>query len=91
LHDWLSLLEMTEIEAQTACHHLPLESRLWRRRCRLFEYLSRRLPGCSGAVLMVLARKDVAGMTPIRPGWKHKRLLTLPVVEPKPTARGKTS
>jgi hypothetical protein len=81
---------MTEVRAQTACHHLPLENRLWRCRLSLFERLSRRVPGCSGAVLMVLARKDVAGMTPIRPGWKRRRLLSLPVAEPKPTARGKS-
>lgn len=91
LHDWLSLLEMTEVKAQTACHHLPLESPLWRRRLSLFERLSQRVPGCSGAILMVLARKDVAGITPIRPGWKRRRLLSLPVAEPKPTARGKSS
>jgi SAM-dependent methyltransferase len=90
LHDWLSLLQMTEVKVQTACHHLPLESPVWRRRLGMFERLSRRIPGCSGAVLMVLARKDVAGMTPIRPGWKRQRLLSLPVAEPKPTARGKS-
>jgi SAM-dependent methyltransferase len=90
LHDWLSLLQMTEVKAETACHYLPLESLVWRDRLGVFERLSRRVPGCSGAVLMVLARKDLAGMTPIRPGCKRQRLLNLPVAKPKPTARGKS-
>jgi len=91
LQDWLGLLEMTEVKAKGACHHLPLESPRWRHRLRLFECVSQKVPGCSGAVLMVLARKDVAGMTPIRPDWKRTRLLNLPVAEPKPTARGKST
>lgn len=90
LHDWLGLLQMTELKTRSACHHLPLESLHWRRRLGLFECCSRRLPLHSGAALMVLARKDVAGMTPLRPEWKQKRLLGMPVAEPKPTARGKS-
>jgi len=88
LHDWLSLLEMTELKTRTACHYLPLESQRWRRQLRWFESLSRRLPMHSGAAMMVLARKDVAGMTPIKPDWRRRRILTMPVPEPKPTARG---
>lgn len=88
LHDWLGLLEMTELKTVSACHHLPLESESWRHRLRIFERFSCMSPMHSGAVLMVLARKDVAGMTPLRPGWKQKRLLSMPVAEPKPTARG---
>ncbi|GAA0784775.1 class I SAM-dependent methyltransferase [Marinobacterium sediminicola] len=88
LHDWLGLLEMTELKTRSACHHLPLESESWRRRLGAFECFSRRLPINSGAVLMVLARKDVVGMTPLKPEWKQKRLLGMPVAEPKPTARG---
>lgn len=91
LHDWLSLLEMTEVKALTACHHLPIESQIWRHRLSVFERISQRVPGGSGTVLMVLARKDVGGMTPIRARWKRKRLLNLPVAEPKPTARGKST
>ncbi|MBV0932178.1 class I SAM-dependent methyltransferase [Marinobacterium weihaiense] len=88
LHDWLGLLEMTELKTVSACHSLPLESDAWRRRLRMFECCSRRLPFKTGAGLMILARKDVAGMTPLRPDWKQKRLLSMPVAEPKPTARG---
>ncbi|WP_236014157.1 class I SAM-dependent methyltransferase [Marinobacterium alkalitolerans] len=88
LHDWLSLLEMTELKTRSVCHHLPMGNPKWRRRLRCFETLSRRVPIHSGAAMMVLARKDVAGMTPIRPEWKRRRLLSMPVPEPKPTARG---
>lgn len=91
LHDWLGLLEMTELKTCSACHHLPVESERWRRRLRVFECASRKLPLNSGAALMVLARKDVAGMTPLKPEWKQKTLLGIPVAEPKPTARGKVN
>ncbi|MBA4501986.1 class I SAM-dependent methyltransferase [Marinobacterium marinum] len=90
LHDWLGLLEMTELETRSACYHLPIVSERWRRRLRPFEACSRRLPLNSGAVLMVLARKDVAGMTLLRPEKKQQRLMGIPVAEPKPSARGKT-
>lgn len=88
LHDWLGLLEMTELKTRTTCHYLPFASQSWRRRLCWFERLSRRLPMHTGAAMMVLARKDVAGMTPIKPDWRRRRILTLPVPEPKPTARG---
>ncbi|WP_010325478.1 class I SAM-dependent methyltransferase [Marinobacterium stanieri] len=88
LHDWLSLLEMTELKTRSACHHLPLKSPKWRQRLRWFEKLSQRVPMHSGATMMVLARKDVVGMTPIKPEWRRRRILSMPVPEPKPTARG---
>jgi len=87
LQDWLGLLEMTSLKNRSMCHHLPIESERWRQRLRMFECCSRKLPINSGAVLMVLARKDVAGMTPLKAEWKHRRLLSMPSAEPKPTAR----
>lgn len=88
LHDWLSLLEMTELKTASTCHHLPMKSPKWRRRLRWFEMLSQRMPMHSGAAMMVMARKDVVGMTPIKPEWRRRRILSMPVPEPKPTARG---
>ena len=85
LSDWLKLLELTELKHLSGYHRFPFETRKWRRRLRLLESISRRMPGHSGAYSILLARKDIAGMTPLRSGWGLRRLISLPVAEP--TAR----
>ncbi|MBY4677256.1 class I SAM-dependent methyltransferase [Marinobacterium arenosum] len=87
LQDWLALLELTELKSWSGYFWLPFASAIWRRRSRLMAGWSKRSPARTGAFLMMLARKDVAGMTPITPVWR-RRLIRLPLAEP--TARGHT-
>lgn len=87
LQDWLSLLQMTETRADSGFYLPPFENPRWRARCGWMRYCAQRAPAKSGAVLMVVARKDVAGMIPLRKAWRPK-LINLPVIEPKPSARG---
>lgn len=82
LSDWLKLLELTELKNLSGYYSLPFEKASWRKRTRYFQRLASKLPGHNGAVSVVLARKDIAGMTPLRSGWGLRRLITLPVVEP---------
>lgn len=82
LSDWLKLLELTELKHLSGYYRLPLENSKWRRRFSYFGGGARRWPGHNGAFSVLLARKDIAGMTPIRSGWGLRRLITLPVAEP---------
>lgn len=86
LSDWLKLLELTELKHLSGYHRLPLEKGKWRNRFSFLEGVARSGPGHKGAFSVLLARKDIAGMTPIRSGWGLRRLITLPVAEP--SARG---
>jgi len=87
LQDWLGLLELTEVRSRSGFYMPPFESVRRRQRCGWLHTLARRAPAHSGAVLLIVARKDVPGMTPLRMPWRRK-LISLPVIEPKPTARG---
>jgi len=89
LQDWLALLELTELKAWSGYHRAPFSSEKWRKRSAIFENWMKRSPGRNGAFLMTLARKDVAGMTPITPGWR-RQLISLPLAKPTARARGQT-
>ncbi|PIE25359.1 MAG: SAM-dependent methyltransferase [Neptuniibacter caesariensis] len=82
LSDWLKLLELTELKHLSGYYRFPFESRKWRRRLHFMGNLAQRMPGHTGAYSIILARKDIAGMTPLRSGWGLRRLMPLPVVEP---------
>ncbi len=85
LSDWLKLLELTELKQLSGYYRLPFEKQKWRSRFAWLGSIARRAPGHSGAFSVILARKDIAGMTPLRSGWGLRRLITIPVAEP--TAR----
>lgn len=88
LQDWLSLLELTELKSISGFHRPPITHQRWRERLAFLETWGEKSPACSGGLLVILARKDVAGMTPLKPVWRQRKLLTFPVAEP--TARGKS-
>ncbi len=87
LQDWLSLLELTEVRSLSGCYGPPFESTRSRERGAWLRALVQRAPGQAGGVLVIVARKDIPGVTPLGQRWR-RRLISLPVIEPKPTARG---
>ena len=82
LSDWLKLLELTELKNISGYHRPPFENIRWRNRFSCFERWSRKGATLNGAFSVLQARKDIAGMTPLRSGWGLRRLINLPVVEP---------
>lgn len=89
LQDWLALLELTELKAWSGYFGAPFASDKWRSRSGILESWVRRSPARNGAFLMTLARKDIAGMTPITPAWR-RQLMSLPLAKPAARARGQT-
>lgn len=92
MHDWLALLELTEVKVLSGFYSLPFEKPLWRQNSRLLESAIRRCSPNTGAFMLQIARKDVGGMTPTTPAWKRRKLINIPLVEPTTRgARGRVS
>ncbi|MGH1461755.1 MAG: class I SAM-dependent methyltransferase [Neptuniibacter sp.] len=82
LSDWLKLLELTELKHITGYHCPPFEKTTLRTRLGCVRNSIKRSPAQNGAFSVLLARKDIAGMTPLRSGWTLRRLINIPVAEP---------
>ncbi len=93
LHDWVNLLELTELQSISGFHRPLVESERWYKRLGFVGSWLAKLPTYNGSVLMMWVRKDVAGMTPLKPEWKTRKLISFPVAEPSTrnkSARGKS-
>jgi len=88
LHDWFRLLQLSALQTRSKGYDYPLESERWRRRLSWLGPLVRLLPGHSGNLILMTARKDVAGMTPLRPEWNRRLLGGLQVIESKAGTSG---
>jgi SAM-dependent methyltransferase len=86
LSDWLELLQLTELNHITGYYCPPFEKKTLRTRLNCLRNLIKRSPAHNGAFSVLLARKDIAGMTPLRSGWTLRRLINIPV--PEPSTRG---
>ena len=89
LSDWFQLLELTELKRRSEYYTVPFESEKWRHRFRRCERWGRSAFKDRGAFTLMLARKDVAGVTPIIEERGRNRLLNLPIAEP--SVRGQIS
>ncbi|HSH28853.1 MAG TPA: methyltransferase domain-containing protein [Thiohalobacter sp.] len=87
LRDWLALLGFDTLAVQPLLYRLPVNHAGLLERTRFLDHLEavNHIPGNAGFLL--LARKRVVGMTPIRPRWRPRRRFLSPgVIEP--TRRG---
>ncbi len=75
IKDWLALLGLELIEQQTCFFTLPLQRQHCTQSSRLLNYLGERWLNQMGAVYVLVARKRVMSLTPIRPRWKHRPAL----------------
>lgn len=89
LSDWFQLLELTELKHRSEYFLAPFENEKWRKRSNVLERWGRRAFKDYGAFTLMLARKDVAGVTPIKLDKVRGRLINLPVAEP--SVRGQIS
>lgn len=73
--DWLRLLGFDIVHAQVYFLHSPVQYRGVMRRLRLVESVGRRIQPLLGGGYVIVARKRVATLTPIRPRWRPRRQL----------------
>lgn len=73
LRDWLELLGFEVVASQHYFYRLPLRQKSIMKRLRFIDFLGRRLwPIFSGGYLVV-AKKRVSTLTPIKPRWRPRR------------------
>ena len=87
LMDWLNLLDFRIDRAELAHNVLPFQ--LQKRVPDYSQGLSRRANWPLGAIYVLVARKQVARITPIKPMWRNREtaLGQLHVVRPRASAR----
>lgn len=85
LKDWLILLGFEVVSVEICCHIPPFEQEDWQRRFSFMDKIGSRWLSFMGGVYFVVAKKRVAGMTPLKPNWKTPSLQSSLV--PRPTQR----
>lgn len=88
LQDWFRLLQLSPLLTESRGYCYPLENDRWRNRLRWLRGIPRHLPLAAGNVMLMMARKDVGGMTAIRPEWNKRLLGGLQVIESKARRTG---
>jgi SAM-dependent methyltransferase len=91
MKDWLALLGFEVIETHYYFFRPPLQQKGLLGKLRFLERLGRRYWPILGGAYVMVARKHVITLTPIRPRWETKRKLVNPgLVEPmSPPRRSK--
>lgn len=82
LQDWLTLLDFRVEKTEFGVFHLPVPMGFLGRPLSWFGRLLSWGHMPTGGVYVMVARKLVAGTTPIRPKWRPLRSRELPVVAP---------
>jgi len=84
LRDWLELLGFDVVQIQGYCYRPPIKNKAVMHRLRLLERLGKKVWPILGAGNVIVARKRVVTMTPIRPRWqpRRQRIAATGLVEP---------
>lgn len=87
IKDWLALLGFDVVDVQRLFFRPPFKNHRMMERLGVFERFAQNVPNSFGAgVYVLLARKRVSTLTPIKPKWStRRRLVSVGIVEP--TAR----
>lgn len=81
--DWLQLLGFDILRIERAAYRPPLRSAAFNRRLEFMDRLGAFCWPWFGNVFLIVARKRVEGMTPLKASWRQRRrLLAGGVIEP---------
>jgi len=78
LKDWLALLGFEIESAKTFFYRLPMASEHISKRQPLFHRIGRKFWPAFGGTYILVARKRVTTLTPIRPRWRRRRAFINP-------------
>lgn len=90
LKDWLALMGFEIVSVEMCCHVPPFDQAAWHKHAAFMDKLGERCCTILGGVYFIVAKKRVAGMTPIKPIWKASPLTSTLIVRPtqsKPTQK----
>ena len=79
VRDWCRLLGFDVLEVRPLLHRLPVSRAALVRRTAFLERLAARGWPLPAAAWLLLARKRVIGLTPIRPRWRPRRSILSPL------------
>jgi SAM-dependent methyltransferase len=83
LKDWLALLDFEVVQTRHYFYRPPFKHSRILQRLRFLERVGRRLWPILGGGYLMVARKRVVTLTPIRPRWKSRRRIAVDgLVEP---------
>lgn len=82
MKDWLKLMGFEIVSVEMSCHMPPFEQASWHRRFNFMDRLNARWCSMLGGVYFIVAKKRVAGMTPLKPEWKNSPLKNALVAKP---------
>ncbi|MDH4133461.1 MAG: class I SAM-dependent methyltransferase [Gammaproteobacteria bacterium] len=82
LKDWLKLLDFEFTRGSMHYYRPPLSGELAMDRLRFLDKAGDRWWPMTGAVYLLVAKKRVAGMTPILPAWRTRRQFVSAVARP---------
>jgi SAM-dependent methyltransferase len=68
--DWLRLLDFEPVEVSHGYFRFPINSQRFISRTQWYERFMKKIRLPLGSFYLILARKDVVAMTPIKPMWK---------------------
>ncbi len=74
LKDWLQLLGFDVVTSRHFFFRPPLANKIIMKRLRFIDRIGKRWFPIFGAGYIVVARKRVATLTPIRPRWRPQRM-----------------
>ncbi len=75
--DWLQFLDCNVVRQRTGFCNLPINSRRYLERTNGLAAAMSRLESSMGNFYCVVARKDVVGLTPLKPKWSHEAFIHL--------------
>lgn len=75
IKDWLKLLEFELAQGRMHYYRPPLQGEVAMDRLRFLDRAGDRWWPMAGAVYLLVARKRVLGMTPLRPAWRTPKVL----------------
>ena len=80
--DWLALLGFDVIHHESYYHQLPIQNANISKKLRFLDKLGQRLWPWFGAGYVLVARKRVETLTPIRPRWRSRQKVVASGFEP---------
>lgn len=88
LKDWLALLGFECLETQYFFYRPPLQHKGVLNKLFIFEKLVSKILPWFGGTYVLVARKKVSTLTPIRPRWRTQQKLRAGLVEPVSRVKG---
>lgn len=79
LKDWLALMGFEIVSVEMCCHVPPFDQATWHKHAAFMDWLGERCCARLAGVYFIVAKKRIAGMTPIKPIWKTT-LITSPLI-----------